>query len=257
VIEEERGTALVTGASRGIGRALAEGLAGAGFRVGLVARDGDRLARVVQACAGRAVAAVADVTDADQVASAVDTVTHAFGPVDLLINNAGIADTAELPAWEADPARWWRVVETNLRGPYLVSRAVLPDLRDRGGRIVNITGMVDRAVPGYSSYCVAKAALARLTESLAQSGVRAFDVSPGPIRTDLTRSMPMMRDAPAEAYGSPDKLIEFVLAIADGRLDRLAGRYFHAQRDDLNDLVARADAIASTDARRLRMAPQA
>jgi NAD(P)-dependent dehydrogenase (short-subunit alcohol dehydrogenase family) len=222
-------------------------LAVAGFRVGLVARDEARLTEVADALGDRAVVAIADVTDAEQVAAAVAKVEQSFGPIDLLVNNAGIADTDELPVWESDPTQWWRVVETNLRGPYLFSRAVLPGLRDRGGRIVNITGMVDHAVPGYSSYCVAKAALARLTESLAQDGVRAFDVAPGLIRTELTTAMPMLRDAPADTYGSTERLVDFVLAIAAGRLDRLAGRYFHAQRDRLDDLEA------GLDGRRLRM----
>lgn len=254
MVESVRGTALVTGASRGIGRSLAEHLALAGFRVGLLARDADRLgevARAISAGGGQAAVAPADVTDVRAVTTAIGAVEDALGPVELLVNNAGIADTSELPAWEADPADWWRVVETNLRGPYLVSRAVLPGLRDRGGRIVNITGMVQRAVPGYSSYCVAKAALARLTESLAESGVLVFDVSPGLVRTELTESMPMMAEAPAEAFHSPRRLLDFVLAIADGRLDKLSGRYFHVQRDDPDALLEHVD---TPDARRLRIA---
>ena len=250
-------TALVTGASRGIGRALAEGLAQVGYRVGMVARDADGLFAVaegIRARGGVAVTARADVTDPDLVVAAVAAIEDAVGPVDLLINNAGIADTAEPSPWQGDPAQWWRVVETNLRGPYLVSRAVLPGLYERGGRIVNITGMVGRAVPGYSSYCASKAALSRLTESLAQLGVRVFDVSPGMIATQLTGSMPMLAGAPPEAFHSPDRLVEFVLAIASGRLDSLSGRYFHAQHDDLTDLLAHADAIAAGGARQLRVA---
>lgn len=253
---DHRGTAIVTGASRGIGRALAEGLAAAGFRVGLIARDAHRLAEVeahLAASNGVGATAVADVTVPDQVAEAVAALESRLGPADLVVNNAGIADRAEVPAWEADPDDWWRVLEVNLRGPYLVSRAILPGLRDRGGRIITITGMVQRAVPGYSAYTVAKAAVSRLTESLAEAGVRAFDLSPGMIRTDLTRSMPMLAGAPEEAYASPDRALRFVLAIADGRLDGLAGRYFHAQHDELHVVLKYAAAIVDTDARRLRI----
>ncbi len=254
------GTALVTGASRGIGRALAEGLAEAGLRVGLVARNADGLAaveRFIAARGGVTAVAVADVTDERQVAESVARVEQALGPVDLLINNAGIADGAEVAAWQAEPREWWRVVETNLRGPYLFSRAVLPGLRDRGGRIVNITGMVQRAVPGYSAYCVAKAALSRLTESLSEAGVKVFDVSPGMIRTDLTSAMPMLAGAPEKAFTTPDRALHFILAIGDGRLDALSGRYFHAQHDDLHVVLAQARAIIEADARRLRISPYA
>lgn len=253
---DHRGTAVVTGASRGIGRALAEGLAAAGFRIGLIAQNAHRLAEVeahIAASGGVGAAAVADVTVPDQVAGAVAVLENRLGPVDLLVNNAGIADRAEVPVWEADPDDWWRVLEVNLRGPYLVSRAVMPDLRERGGRIVTITGMVQRAVPGYSAYTASKAALSRLTESLAQAGVRAFDLSPGMIRTDLTSAMPMLAGAPEEAFASPDRALRFVLAIADGRLDALAGRYFHAQHDDLDDVLKHAAAILDNDARRLRI----
>jgi 3-oxoacyl-[acyl-carrier protein] reductase len=248
---------LVTGASRGIGRALAESLAQAGFRVGLVARDTSRLREVADAITaqgGVVATAAADATDPQAVTAAVATVESALGPVSLLVNNAGTVDAAEVPAWEADPDGWWRVLETNLRGPYLFSQAVLPGLRDRGGRIVNITGMVLKAVPGYSAYCVSKAALSRLTESLAQSGVLVFDVSPGTVLTDLTAGMPMFADRSPAEFVTMDDILRFVLTIASGRFDRLTGRYFHAQHDDIEALLAHADDIVAADARQLRMA---
>src|SRR5262249_9860098 len=111
-----------------------------------------------------------------------------------------------------------------------------------------------RAVPGYSAYCTSKAALNRLTEALAQDGVRVFDLSPGTVLTDMTAGMPMMRGG---AFATIDRALEFILAIADGKLDALSGRYFHAQRDDLSEIVARANEIVDADARQLRMAPYA
>jgi 3-oxoacyl-[acyl-carrier protein] reductase len=244
--------ALVTGASRGIGRAVAERLAAQGFHIGLLARDAIKLAEVAAATGG--VVATADVTDAGQVRAAVSSIEDRLGGIDLLINNAGVIDPAEVPVTEADPDAWWQVVETNLRGPFLVGRAVLPGLAERGGRIVNITGMVLRAVPGYSAYCTSKAALNRLTESLAQAGVLVFDLSPGTIRTGMTESMPMLAGG---EFATIDRAMEFIFAIADGKLDALSGRYFHAQRDELPDIIARARKIVDGDARRLRMAPYA
>ena len=249
--------ALVTGASRGIGRTIAESLAAQGFHIGLLARDSARLADVEAAITrsgGVVATAAADVTDGRQVRAAVAAIEDRLGGVDLLVNNAGVVDAAEVPVTEADPDGWWQVVETNLRGPFLVGHAVLPGLRERRGRIVNITGMVLRAVPGYSAYCASKAALNRLTESLAQAGVLVFDLSPGTIETDLTRGMPMLAGG---EFSTLDRAMEFILAIADGKLDSLSGRYFHAQRDDLAEIMAGAQDIVDADARRLRIAPYA
>src|SRR5690606_31109078 len=140
-------TALVTGASRGIGRAIAVGLAAAGLDVALLARDADRLAGVAAEiaalgerddAAGRAAVVTADVTDAGAVAAAVRAAEDALGGVDLLVNNAGRVD-AEVPLWEADPDEWWAIVETNVRGPFLLARAVVPGMLARGGgRVVDL-----------------------------------------------------------------------------------------------------------------------
>jgi NAD(P)-dependent dehydrogenase (short-subunit alcohol dehydrogenase family) len=249
--------ALVTGASRGIGRSVAEHLAAAGFHIGLMSRDTAALAEVEAALTesgATAARAAADVTDGAAVRAAVDAIEDRLGGIDLLVNNAGVIDSAEVGVSMVDPDDWWRVIEVNLRGPLLVSHAVLPGLRERGGRIVNITGMVLRAVPGYSAYCASKAALNRLTESLAQDDVLAFDLSPGTVLTDMTAGMPMMRGG---TFATIDRAMEFILAIADGKLDALSGRYFHAQRDDLPEILARAKEVVDTDARRLRMAPYA
>ena len=122
-------------------------------------------------------------------------VADELGRVDLLINNAGIIDAAEVPVWEADPDQWWDVVVSHVRGAQLLVRAVVPGMLARGhGRIVNLaSGMSAKANRDYSAYCVAKTGLMRLTEaldlSLQGSGVRAFDVAPGVVDTAMTRSM--------------------------------------------------------------------
>jgi NAD(P)-dependent dehydrogenase (short-subunit alcohol dehydrogenase family) len=138
-----RGTVcLITGGGRGIGRMLAQSLAGAGAAVGLIARSGDELAEAVQlvtASGGTATAARADVTDERAVDDAIAALFRRLGPVDLLVNNAGVSGPVG-DAWQVDPAGWWRAVEINLRGVFLCSRAVLPGMTARGaGRIVNLT----------------------------------------------------------------------------------------------------------------------
>src|SRR4051812_42241055 len=126
-------TALVTGAGRGIGAEVARRLAADGWAVSIAARSADALAAVADETGARPV--VVDVTDAPT----VERVVAEIGPVDLLVNNAGTAGTGGA-SWTKDAAAWWRVVEVNLLGPFLCSRAVLPGMVERGeGRIVNVS----------------------------------------------------------------------------------------------------------------------
>src|SRR5690349_13470507 len=132
---DRQGVALVTGAGRGIGREIALALAGEGWAVGLLGRDRrtlDDVLREIAAQGGRAVAVPADVTRRDDVRAAVGTVQRDLGPVDLLVSNAGLRERSAGRPWEADPDDWWRVVETNLRGPFLLAQAVLPAMVERG-----------------------------------------------------------------------------------------------------------------------------
>ena len=252
--------ALVTGASTGIGRHLTEGLAARGMAVAGLARNGDRLtesmAEVAAATGGRTLAVAADVTDRAAVEAAVAEVVAELGQVDLLVNNAGLIDAAEEPLWEADPDQWWRVVESHIRGSFLLCRAVVPwmVLRNRG-RVVNIaSGMSVRARPEYSAYSVAKTGLMRLTEALAGaldgSEVRAFDLSPGVVDTAMTRSMAIWRGF--EDWTPPERVVELVTAIAEGELDAWSGRLLRAGADDLETLRARTPEDA---ARQLRLRP--
>ncbi|WP_020577502.1 SDR family NAD(P)-dependent oxidoreductase [Actinopolymorpha alba] len=256
--------ALVTGASRGIGREIALALARAGLAVGLTARDADALESVRRECvaAGARVAVVpGDVTGADQVQAVVDGVREALGPVDFLVNNAGRIESAEVPLWESDPDEWWAIVETNLRGPYHFCRAVLPEMVARHrGRIVELTtGVAIRDGAIYSAYRTAKTGLLRMTGSIVAAageyGVTAFDVSPGHVETDMTRSMEMHRGR--TSWTPVAAVTDIIVAIAAGRLDALSGRYFRAGTDDVEDLRARADAIVRQNARTLRLTPYA
>jgi 3-oxoacyl-[acyl-carrier protein] reductase len=252
--------ALITGASTGIGRHLAEGLAARGMAVAGIARSKERLtaalAEVAEATGGRTLAVAADVTDGAAVQAAVDRVVDELGRVDLLVNNAGLIDEAELPLWEADPDQWWDVVTVHLRGAFLLTRAVVPwmVLRNRG-RVVNIaSGMSLRARPEYSAYSVAKTGLMRMTEALAGalegSDVRAFDVSPGVVDTAMTRQMEMWRGY--EDWTPPERVAELIAAIAAGELDAWSGRFLRVGSDDLDTVRA----LRPEDAvRQLRLRP--
>ena len=238
------GTALVTGASTGIGRHLVEGLAARGMAVAGLARGEGRLRtamdEVATATGARTLAVAADVTDRASVDAAVARVTDELGRVDLLVNNAGLIDAAEVPLWEADPDQWWDVVTSHLRGGFLLSRAVVPWMLLRNhGRVVNLaSGTSVRPRAEYSAYSVAKAGLMRITETLAGalegSDVRVFDVAPGVVRTDMTASMPLHKDR--TDWTPPERVVEFVAAIAAGDLDAWSGRYLHVAQDDLDTL---------------------
>jgi NAD(P)-dependent dehydrogenase (short-subunit alcohol dehydrogenase family) len=259
-VPELAGVALVTGASTGIGRHLVEGLAARGMTVAGVARNGDRLrtamAEVADATGARTLAVAADVTDRASVEEAVGEVRERLGPVDLLVNNAGLIDEFEVPVWEADPDQWWDVVSSHVRGAQLTIRTLVPwmVLRNRG-RVVNMaSGMSTRANPDYSAYSVAKTALLRLTESLATalegSDVRAFDVAPGVVDTPMTRSMHMWEGF--TDWTPKEKVVDLITAIAAGELDQWSGRFLRAGRDELDVLRA---TIPEEAARQLRLQP--
>ncbi|WP_308128255.1 SDR family NAD(P)-dependent oxidoreductase [Modestobacter italicus] len=252
--------ALVTGASAGIGRYLAQGLAERGATVAGMARSADRLRaamdEVAAATGARTLAVAADVTDPDAVQDAVAQVTGELGPVTLLVNNAGLIDAAEVPLWEADPDQWWQVVESQVRGPFLLSRAVVPGMiAAGGGRVIGLaSGLGTRGSDVYSAYSAGKTAQMRITEGIdlagAAHGVRAFDLAPGVIDTAMTRAMAM--HAGRTEWTRPEDVVALAVAIAAGELDQWSGRFFRAGADDLG--VLRATTPEGT-ARQLRLRP--
>ncbi|GLF96719.1 SDR family NAD(P)-dependent oxidoreductase [Streptomyces yaizuensis] len=254
--------ALITGAGGGIGRPLAAALAAEGMAVGLIGRDRSRLERTAAECARHGadtVVAPADVRSAAALHAATAQVRSALGPVDLLVNGAGLVDRGEAPLWAADPDHWWEVYETNVRGTVNACRAVAPDmLRRRSGRIVNVNSVF--AVRGdvrYSAYSGSKASLLTLTallaDELAAAGVRMFDISPGMVRTEMTLGMAVC--AGRADWTDPSRFLTAMVRVARGELDALAGRLLHAGADDIDELLTRAAELHATGARTLRMRP--
>ncbi|GAA2830513.1 hypothetical protein GCM10010441_63770 [Kitasatospora paracochleata] len=252
--------ALITGAGRGIGRDIAIGLAAEGMAVGLVGRTHPTLVETLRECVGhgaRGVAVAADVTRPGNVREAVRAVERDLGPIDLLINNAGQIDRDEVPIWEVDSTQWWQVVETNLRGPFNLLRSVLPGMVERGhGRVINLnSGFALRPDGHYTAYATSKGALLQLSDNIADSvaehGIVVLDLSPGAVATDMTAGMPMFKDM--KAWGSIPYVVAVTVDAARGRFDGLHGRFIHAGRDNLEQLVARAEEIREADARTLRL----
>jgi NAD(P)-dependent dehydrogenase (short-subunit alcohol dehydrogenase family) len=256
--------ALVTGAGRGIGRAIALALGEAGAAVAVCARSHDDVNRVAKEITdrnGHAVAVRCDLTHRHDVEDMAGTVEAALGPVDLLVNNAAQPGPIG-PLAAADPDQWWQTLEVNVRGPLYCARAVLPGMLARGhGRIVNVSsGAGFEPFPMLSAYVVSKAALYRLSESIAaetsDQGVAVFAINPGLVRTAMTEWSMICgessieqtftdwfandEDVPAEA---PARLVVY---LASGAADGLSGRNIDVS-DDVAQMVARAAEIQEHD----------
>jgi 3-oxoacyl-[acyl-carrier protein] reductase len=241
--------AVITGGGRGLGAAIAHRLAAGGWSVAIAGRSRDSLRSSLTSLARHGptcVAIDADVTKKDDVDRIFDVAERSLGDVDLLVNNAGVTEHG--PIWETDPATWWRVVETNLLGPFLCSRAALIRMIPRrAGRIVNIGSYVgNRANPIQTAYATSKAALLRFTDSLAEQtcdlGIRVFAVSPGALDTDMGRDVRRWNNQPSPEYVLPTAAADLIAELASGRFDALAGRLLHIA-DDPNELLANLDEI--------------
>jgi 3-oxoacyl-[acyl-carrier protein] reductase len=219
----------------------------------------DDVVASIRDAGGEAFAASVDLVDATAVAYAVRGVEEALGGVGLLVNNAGVIERAETHFVDDDVEDAWRVIETNVRGPLLVSHRVLPGmLASGGGRILNMnSGAGYRAASSYTGYSISKGALARLTTMLdaqyRDQGITVLDLAPGHVATDMTGAMPM--HVGRSAWTPLEEVVAMVVAFGDGELDALAGRFVRAGADTVESLRAAAKRIVETDARTLRLTP--
>jgi 3-oxoacyl-[acyl-carrier protein] reductase len=190
-------TALVTGASRGIGKVCAETLAKSGYRVVLAARSLDRLqaiAQEIRASGGEAAAVSMDMTSAESIGEGIAAGVKEFGRIDILVNNAGIAKDGLAVRMKA--ADWEQVLATNLTGAFFAIQQVLPGMmRERWGRIVNVSSVVgEMGNAGQANYVASKAGLIGLTKALAQEigsrNITVNAVAPGYIETEMTEGLP-------------------------------------------------------------------
>jgi NAD(P)-dependent dehydrogenase (short-subunit alcohol dehydrogenase family) len=243
------GVALVTGGGRGIGASIARELASAGMRVAVTGRTREQIDAVAAEVGGLALAG--DVSQADDVARWVETTERELGPIELLVANAGIG--LQGTTWSVPVTDWWHVFEINVLGVHLSCRAVVPSMLERtSGRVV-ITGSGAAYLPGSSgtAYSASKAAVCRYGETLANElagRIPVFFFSPGLVRTDMTDRFG--DDLP---WTPPELAPKLVRVLASGRADALAGRYIHAEHDDIEDLIARAAEITAEDLNAIRL----
>lgn len=212
--------ALVTGASGGIGQAIARALASSGARVAINyigdAAAADGIVKSIQAEGGVAVAIAADVSDAGAVGVMFEDVERQLGPLDILINCAGI-DGKAATTWEVDPAAWRKVIEVNLFGTFNCSREALKGMTGRTrGVILNISSVHETiAWSGYGAYTASKAGVAMLTKTMAQEaapyGVRVLAIAPGAIQTSINQSV----------WSDPTQLTDLIGKIPLGRMGRV------------------------------------
>jgi NAD(P)-dependent dehydrogenase (short-subunit alcohol dehydrogenase family) len=253
--------ALVTGGGRGLGRAFAQALAATGYAVAVVARSQAEIGEtvvLVERSGGKASAFPADVTDSMAVDRAFTEVERALGPIDLLVNNAGVVGPLG-PFAQGDAGAWWRTLEVNLHGQILCAHRALPGMIARqGGRIINIGSGGGATMPPYfSAYVTSKTALIRFSECLAfelkPHGIAVFAMGPGTVRTAMSEYslnspegrtwLPWFRDIFDEGRDlPPERPAALLVALASGKADILSGRYVYPA-DDLDRLIEEAREI--------------
>jgi len=234
--------ALITGSSQGIGLALAQGLAQAGAAVVLNGRDETKLAAAaaaLQATGARVTTAAFDVTDSEAVQGAVARIEEGFGPIHILVNNAGIHRRATLV--DMTEAQWREVLDTDLTSAFLVARAVAPRMIARGsGKIINVCSVMSEVGrPTIANYAAAKGGLKMLTRAMAvewaRHGLQCNGIGPGYILTELNR--PLFENAefdrwirgrtPAGRWGRPEEVAGAAVFLASAASDFVNGQILY------------------------------
>lgn len=263
VKELEGQVVLITGGGRGFGKAIAQRLAAEGAAVVITSRTQSELNQTVseiQAAGGRAFAVGGDVTSPKDVVRVVHAAKEHFGPVTLLVNNAGIPGPFA-PTWDANPEEWWFAQEVHTRAFFMFVRGVLPSMIERRmGRIIAVSAIASYRVDfAMSAYCVGKTSQNRLVQFVAaevkEFGVSTFAIDPGFVITELAEIT--MRDAGAQRWKADmiehlkarktdpnssadlDRCAQRCVDLASGRYDELTGSYIELN-DNLDDMLRQA-----------------
>ncbi len=263
--------AVITGAARGIGKAVATAYARHGVRLALVDILGEQVkqaASELESTGAEVLAIPTDITDIQQVNAMADTIRDRFGSPDILINNAGSL-TAIGPAWSVDPIKWARDVTVNLIGTFWVTRALLPDMvAQKRGYIINLVGAaVGKAHLYTTGYDSSKAGVVRVTEAIAQEatehGIKTFVITPGAVATEMTRFIreseegrkwrPTFDSIFAEGRDVPiGRIVEWCVQLVSGRADALTGRWVSAT-EDFEQTIQRSGEILTENLNVLRL----
>lgn len=264
--------AIVTGAGRGIGKAIALAFAREGASVVAVSRtftEVTETAREVQALGGRALPMKVDVSSREEVENMVSSAMHQFEKLDILVNNAGVQPPIG-PITENDPDQWWKTVTINLGGTFLCSRSVLPVMmKRRQGKIINLSGGgATSPRPYFTAYAVSKTAVVRLTETLAEE-VREYNIqvnaiAPGAVNTRMleeiiaageiggARALDGAKRQLETGGTPPEKAAALAVFLASDESNGLSGRLISAVWDDWKGMAAQVEEIMTSELYTLR-----